>query len=196
MITTLDLIRHGEPVGGSRYRGQTDDPLSEVGWQQMRRAVGDDCPWEVIVSSPLCRCQSFAQELAHRHGRLLELEPRLVEIGLGAWEGLTKEEINARNPGSVRRFWEDPLNFTPAGGEGMVNFQQRVLGAWQEIVARHQGRHILIVAHAGVIRILIAHALDMPLARIYRLIVPNAGLSRIKVTPTGPELLFHAAAHL
>ncbi|MHB1590203.1 MAG: histidine phosphatase family protein [Sulfuricella sp.] len=39
--TTIDLIRHGEPVGGRRYRGRTDDPLSEKGWNQMWTAVGD-----------------------------------------------------------------------------------------------------------------------------------------------------------
>ena len=41
MQTTIDLIRHGEPVGGRKYRGQTDDPLSEKGWAQMWAAVGD-----------------------------------------------------------------------------------------------------------------------------------------------------------
>ena len=41
MLTTIDLIRHGEPVGGRKYRGQTDDPLSEKGWEQMWKAVGD-----------------------------------------------------------------------------------------------------------------------------------------------------------
>ena len=36
IVTRIDLIRHGEPVGGRRYRGQIDDPLSEKGWKQMR----------------------------------------------------------------------------------------------------------------------------------------------------------------
>jgi alpha-ribazole phosphatase/probable phosphoglycerate mutase len=39
LITTLDLLRHGESVGGRKYRGQTDDPLSEKGWAQMRDVV-------------------------------------------------------------------------------------------------------------------------------------------------------------
>ena len=37
--TTIDLLRHGEPLGGGRYRGQMDDALSEKGWQQMWQAV-------------------------------------------------------------------------------------------------------------------------------------------------------------
>ena len=42
--TTIDLIRHGEPVGGRKYRGQIDDPLSDKGWTQMRQAVADHKP--------------------------------------------------------------------------------------------------------------------------------------------------------
>ena len=45
-ITTIDLIRHGEPVGGKKFRGSTDDPLSELGWQQMTAAVASTTEWE------------------------------------------------------------------------------------------------------------------------------------------------------
>jgi alpha-ribazole phosphatase len=37
--TIFDVIRHGEPEGGPMYRGSKDDPLSPVGWQQMRSAI-------------------------------------------------------------------------------------------------------------------------------------------------------------
>ena len=69
-LTTIDLIRHGEPVGGSKYRGQTDDPLSEKGWEQMRAAVGDHRPWEAILTSPLARCRAFAEKLASGEVRI------------------------------------------------------------------------------------------------------------------------------
>ncbi len=69
VVTTVDLLRHGEPEGGNKYRGALDDPLSELGWAQMRAATGDRCPWQAIVSSPLRRCAAFARELANRHGR-------------------------------------------------------------------------------------------------------------------------------
>ncbi|MEW6253578.1 MAG: histidine phosphatase family protein, partial [Planctomycetota bacterium] len=64
MSTLIDLMRHGEPVGGRRYRGQVDDPLSEKGWAQMRAAVGEAAPWHHVVSSPLLRCREFAETLA------------------------------------------------------------------------------------------------------------------------------------
>ena len=50
--TIIDLIRHGQPVGGRRYRGQIDDPLSERGWEQMWSAVRNPAPWEEIICSP------------------------------------------------------------------------------------------------------------------------------------------------
>jgi len=87
VTTTLDLLRHGEPVGGRKYRGQIDDPLSEKGWAQMHAAVGDTAPWTRIVSSPLQRCRAFAEILADRHGLLLTLDERLAEVGFGVWEG-------------------------------------------------------------------------------------------------------------
>lgn len=52
-FTTVDLLRHGEPAGGKKFRGAVDDPLSPLGWQQMRAAVGDFRGWQTIVSSPL-----------------------------------------------------------------------------------------------------------------------------------------------
>ncbi len=54
--TQTDLLRHDEPVGGRRYRGRTDDPLSEVGWRQMRAAVDGYSAWRATVTSPLKRC--------------------------------------------------------------------------------------------------------------------------------------------
>ena len=197
-ITTIDLIRHGEPVGGHKYRGQSDDPLSEKGWAQMRTAVGEHRPWDVIISSTLSRCAAFASELAQRHALPLEFDARLMEIGFGEWEGRTAAEVTAQDPALLKRFWSDPLNNVPPGAELLTAFRDRVIPAWDEILARHSGKHILIVGHAGVIRMVVRHVLDMPLQRVFRITVPNAGITRIRVENDGeqtlPTLLFHAGA--
>ncbi len=99
-----------------------DDPLSECGWEQMRTAVGEHHPWDVIVSSPLRRCAAFARELAERHGLPLETEPEFREISFGAWEGRTTTEIDAVTSDAQRRFWSDPLNYPPPDGEPLANF--------------------------------------------------------------------------
>lgn len=196
LITTLDLMRHGEPVGGRKYRGQIDDPLSEKGWTQMRQAVGDHRPWQAIVSSPLLRCADFARELAMRHGLPLDLDMRLIELGFGAWEGCTAQELTEKDPEMLTRFRQDPLSNQPLGAEPLAAFRRRILEAWNALHGRYGGKHVLIVAHAGVIRIMVAHVLEIPLQHIFRIHVPNAGISRIRIEMNGadlaPQLLFHA----
>jgi len=194
-ITTLDLMRHGEPVGGRRYRGQTDDPLSDKGWAQMRDAVGDHCPWQVVISSSLLRCAEFARELAKRNQLPLEIDARLIELGFGAWEGRTPDELTAVDPETLNRFRRDPVVHAPQGAEPLTAFRDRIISAWDSLLERHGGKHVLVVAHAGVIRMVVAHVLNVPLQHLFRLQVPNAGITRIRVEKHGgqlfPQLLFH-----
>ena len=89
----IDLMRHGEPVGGRRYRGQTDDPLSEKGWRQMWDAAGDFQGWQHVITSPLQRCAAFAEALGEKLGIGVTHDERLKEAAFGAWEGKTAEEI-------------------------------------------------------------------------------------------------------
>ena len=198
VTTTLDLLRHGEPVGGSRYRGQIDDPLSDKGWGQMRTAVGNAHPWDRIISSPLTRCSDFARELATRHALPLDLEPRLMELGFGEWEGRTAQELMRTDADILARFWRDPLHHTPPGAETLPAFEARVIAAWNDLLAQHRGQRLLLVCHAGVIRLLLSHALAMPLAHMFRIQVPNAGLSRLRVDHhldgLLPRLIFHAGS--
>ncbi|HEY5790482.1 MAG TPA: alpha-ribazole phosphatase family protein, partial [Gammaproteobacteria bacterium] len=167
--TTVDLIRHGQPLGGSRFRGRLDDPLSDAGWQDMRRALGQGTRWTAVVSSPLLRCADFARDHARRLGVPLELEPRFAELGFGDWEGCQHADLRASDGERLRAFWADPEHNPPPGGEPLLQFRDRVQAAWADLLAEHAGGHVLVVAHAGVIRILVMQVLGMPLERYYRL---------------------------
>lgn len=195
VTTTIDLIRHGEPVGGRKYRGQTDDPLSDKGWTQMREAVGDHSPWDVIISSTLSRCIDFARELGQRTGINVKADPRLMEIGFGEWEGRTASQLRQADPQQLQRFLSDPLNNTPPGAETLADFETRVISAWHDILQQHYGQHVLLVGHAGMMRMIIRYVLDMPLDRLYRIQVANAAITRLSVEGKGasafPRLLFH-----
>ena len=195
IISTVDLMRHGEPVGGRKYRGQTDDPLSEKGWQQMRDAVGEHCPWQHIVSSPLLRCQAFAVELARTQNLPLSFDKRFMEVNFGAWEGKTAAQLCADDPQVIERFKRDPIKQRPAGAEPLEVFFGRVRAAWFDLIEAHAGKHVLLVCHAGVIRMALANGLNLPLASSYQIDVPSAGLTRIKVQGLGEnaqhQLLFH-----
>ncbi len=173
-------MRHGLPEGGSRYRGsRIDDPLSEVGWAQMRAAVGDTVPWDRVGSSPLLRCSDFARELCEQHDLPLRLDDCLKEVGFGDWEGRTRAEIQARDADRYFAFYEDPVNQRPSGAEPLMDFFGRVSEALESLVADFPGQHVLVVTHAGVIRAAVAHALVLDPAVAYRIQVNNAGLTRL-----------------
>lgn len=200
VTTLIDMIRHGEPVGGTRYRGQIDDPLSDLGWRQMRSAIGKkDYPWDLIVSSPLQRCLAFAQELSEASGLQLEVEDRLKEIGFGIWQGKTHEEITRYDPGVLQRFYRDPSTYRPDGGEGLADFRNRIVEALKEILEKHAGKHILMVCHAGTIRMVLGHILEIPLSNLFRIKVANAGITRVEFAEQGDEflgqLIFHCGSH-
>jgi alpha-ribazole phosphatase/probable phosphoglycerate mutase len=179
--TTLDFLRHGEPVGGKKYRGQTDDPLSEKGWAQMRAATAGEQPWQAVVSSPLSRCQAFADWLAEGLGLPVQVDARLAEVGFGVWEGRTAEQLKQDDPDRIFNFKQDPLANRPEGAEPLAEFQARVAAAYDDIWQRHLGRHVLVVAHAGVIRMAVCHALGLPYAQAYRVNVGSAGMARFNI---------------
>ena len=190
--TRIDLLRHGEPVGGGYYRGQVDDALSEKGWEQMWNAVGTAPEWQQIVSSPLLRCSAFAASLAESLVLPVQLEPRFMEVGFGDWEGKTRDELDRLDPGQIARFYQNPVKNRPPGAEPLDEFTDRVQAAFNEMLDQFTGQSVLVVAHAGVIRAILAYTLDIPLASMYRISVPTAGISRIS---THRERGFNFIAH-
>lgn len=179
--TIIDLLRHGEPVGGPRYRGHVDDPLSDKGWAQMGAAVAGRNDWDVVVSSDLARCADFARELATRCDLPLDVDAAFREVAFGSWEGHTAAELLAEDPDGVAAFWRDPVRNTPAGAESLPHFRDRIVGAWERLLPARRGQRVLLVCHAGVMRILLLHALGLPLEAFYRFEPGSAALVRLKV---------------
>jgi len=181
MTTIIDMIRHGEPEGGNRYRGHSiDDPLSEKGWLQMWQAVENRPVWDQVITSPMQRCKAFAEAYADKHQLPVIEEPRLVEIGFGAWEGLTSAEILATDKEAITRFYQDPVNNQPEGAERLRAFQSRVNDSLQDMLKQQAGKKTLLVVHAGVMRAAICAMTLSPLLSMYRMSIGNAAIIRIK----------------
>ncbi len=179
--TTIDIIRHGEPEGGSKYRGHVDDPLSERGWAQMRAAVEGRSGWQQIVTSDLSRCAAFADEVGEKLTIPVERTDQFREVGFGDWEGMTAKEILAQDEVALSAFWRDPLNHTPPNAEPLADFYRRIESAWERMLADHAGKHILLVGHAGMMRVLLLKALGMSLDGFYRFDPRNATIIRLRV---------------
>ncbi|WP_323127238.1 alpha-ribazole phosphatase family protein [Marinobacter sp. JSM 1782161] len=180
--TFIDLIRHGEPQGGPMFRGSKDDPLSELGWEQMKGAVPEDETWDVVVTSPLRRCCEFAKQVAGERRIPLVTEPQLQEVHFGDWEGLTAAQIESAFGDHLQRFWANPVANTPGGGEALPAFYDRVGAGWRQLLDDQRGKRVLLVCHGGVIRMLLARVLGIPLEQSFSgFAVPYACRSRIRV---------------
>jgi len=191
-MLTVDLLRHGALEGGIKYRGRTDDPLTAQGradmdavWQQLAAVV------EVIVTSPLSRCAEPATDWAEQAGIPCIIEPRLAEMHYGAWEGKTIEEIRAAFPGMLDQWRRDPTGMRAPGGESPEELRDRLQTWLIEIRKTCQGKHLLIVSHSGSLRMLIALALNAPIASTRHLDMPYACWSRLSCSNHGTNLAFH-----
>lgn len=176
---TLYLLRHGEPEGGDgRFRGQTNDLLTPLGWQQMYQAVAS-LSITSVISSPLNRCAQFAQALALERQIPCTIEPNLIEMGMGDWEGQRKQVVL---PTAIDRwrYANDPTQCLPANAESFEHIQQRVqriLRQWQQ----YPDDQLLIVAHAGIIRFILAALLHMPATAALRIKLPFAACLHLQV---------------
>ncbi len=182
-VTRIDLLRHGEPEGGSRYRGSSiDDPLTDRGWQQMAEGVGCGERWDVVVSSPLVRCSAFAKRLAAEQEIPLEINAEFREIGFGAWEGKTKPELRRERLAEFNAFYADPVANTPEDAEPVLEFFARIAQAYDTLKTLHAGKRVLVVAHAGVIRAVATHVLGAEPSSMYRIEVKNGCVTRCRHT--------------
>ena len=155
----------------------------------MRHAVGECHPWQQIVTSPMLRCAEFARELSDRWRIPLSVEERFREVGFGVWEGKTSKEIKHDDPLRIHRFRLEPERLRPEGAEPLEVFAERVGGAWEDLIQHYEGQHILVVAHAGVIRMILSRVLGIPLGNLYRIQVGNAAVSRVKIEGSGVDRL-------
>ena len=167
----LHLLRHGETVPEEpwRFLGQREVPLSDTGRVQARwwRTVLADVPFQVVACSDLARCRETAEILLEGRNLPLQVLPGLREINLGAWDGLSKAEVQARFPGQFQARGADMAGFRPAGGESFQDLQERAWAALEPLLAGPGP--VLVVGHAGVNRALLCKALGLPLQNLFRL---------------------------
>lgn len=194
--TQIDLLRHGECEGGQIFRGKTDVRLSEVGQAKMQKVCFSIDPgWDVIVSSPLKRCALFAEQISQDLGIPCEVDERLQEISFGDWDGQEIERVMDRYQEELTTWRHDPTSYTPPNGEPIRQFALRISEVYDHLLTSHQGKKILLIAHGGVIRMLISQVLAMPLSTVNRIDMPYAGVSRVAVYHLEHEDVTKLLAH-
>jgi broad specificity phosphatase PhoE len=162
-----------------RFIGHVDVPLSSLGRAQMEALAGRlrGATLDAVYCSDLLRTRRSAEILAAPHRLTPIAEPALREFAMGQWEGLTAEEIRALDAPAFDAWMADVGRFQFPGGESLSDLEARVWPAFEELVARHAGATVAVVAHGGSNRAILCRALDLGTDRLLALGQDYAALS-------------------
>lgn len=156
MKTTILLIRHGETEWNTlgKFQGCTDIALSEAGIKQAEllknRLNGN---FDYIYTSPLSRAFETAKILASQTNKEVTIATEIREINFGEWEGLTIHEIEKNYPEIFKAWRTDKKESYICGGDSSIhNAADRAKKCILDIVSKHKGKKIAIVAHGGIIK--------------------------------------------
>lgn len=170
------LIRHTAPdVSPGVCYGQSDIPLA-ASYPQELEAVRRSLPrrLDACFSSPLQRCLQLARDIFPDSE--VQTDPRLMELNFGEWEMRRWNEL-----GPEAAYWGN--NFVTErcpGGESFLDLQKRVLAFWSALKTGEQD--VAIIAHASVIRTLLAHQRQLPLDRAFDIPVAYGQVFAIETT--------------
>lgn len=191
-MKTIYLLRHGESDTSEKkcFIGQRDLPLSRKGIEQAysRQKELADLVFDRIYCSDLRRAYETAKILIENRQITIHPIPGLREIALGEWEGLSMSRIRSDSPQEWQKRGENMSRYRPPGGESFADLYSRVIPVFEDIV-RQPGENCLIVAHAGVNRMILCHILEMPLANLFRLGQDYLGMNIIDCKDTVPKLI-------
>jgi alpha-ribazole phosphatase len=141
------VVRHGAVAADGICYGQLDLVTVEPA-QVCAQALLSE-PASEVWSSPLRRCAETAKCLADAWGVALHLDPRLMELSFGEWEGNRWAELEQSDASRLQVWMANWQEMAPPGGETLAQLEHRVKEVWAEIPD-----DALVVTHAGVIRCL------------------------------------------
>jgi probable phosphoglycerate mutase len=173
-MTKIILVRHGhvEGISPERFRGRADLALTPEGLRQAeataRRIEANWTP-AALYASPLSRCQATAEAIGKRFGLTPTPVPGLMDIDYGEWQGLTPDEVRRKWPEALDTWYRAPHWAAIPGGESLQDVLARAVAALRDVIGRHPRETVAVVGHDSVNRVILLHALDLPLSRYRRL---------------------------
>ena len=173
ICTRLYLIRHGQVVNSGQgvFNGQADVELSSRGVEQMEIVAErlKDIAVGGVYCSDLSRAQKGAEIIASRYGLTPVVYAAFRELNIGLWEGLTFEQVQQMFPGAIEERGKNLVHYRVPQGESLGDLSRRVLSAIKSVITRHHGKNVVLVAHGGVNRVIIANAIKLDLKNFYSL---------------------------
>ena len=187
MKQTLLLIRHGQTSWNVEHRLPGQIPgieLNETGRQQAARLADalTPIPITAIISSPLERASETARIIAQQYKLEIQFEPDLMDIDIGHWAGQSFDELSKNDP-AWKAFVKDPT-VGPDDVETFPHVQERAVAAierWRKLDSI--GAYPAFVAHADVVKLLIANYTGLEARRAGSFMIDNASVSLIELDP-------------
>ena len=200
--TLLYLIRHGATLQNEQrpvvLQGNgINGPLSPRGEQQAKE-VGEELkefPLAAVYSSPMLRARQTAQAIAEHHRLDIETIPDIHEVSVGSWEGKTWTEIMESDREYYDRFMSDP-SCPYRDGESFQNVLKRVQPKFAELIERHAGQAIAVVAHNVVNRVYLASLLHGHLERSRKILQSNCCVNLIRHREKPEVVTVNSVLHL
>jgi probable phosphoglycerate mutase len=173
-MTQIILVRHGhvEGISPERFRGRADLALTPEGLLQAEataRRIEASWPPAALYASPLNRCRTTAEAIGRPFGMTPTLVPGLMDIDYGEWQGLTPDEVRRKWPETLDTWYRAPHWAAIPGGESLQDVLARAVAALRDVIGRHPTDTVAVVGHDSVNRVILLHALDLPLSRYRRL---------------------------
>jgi len=172
----LILIRHGETIWNKegRVQGLSDIELSDVGLNQARKLALSiqDLNIKAIYSSPVKRAYQTAQIINEIHNAPIFLEPGLVEMDQGDFEGLTFQELKTCEKDFLQRWMKDPAAVTMPNGESLAGLQKRAWSVVANIIDKTEDA--LIVSHNFTIAAILCRIQNISLSQFRKVCVSTA----------------------
>jgi alpha-ribazole phosphatase len=201
-LTKVIFIRHGQTEWNvtGRYQGQSDVKLTEEGKKQAEK-LADNFPVakvDAIYASDLCRAMVTAETIANKFGLKVQAEPAFRELSFGDWEGLTYQQIVDKWEEAMANFLQHPDILEIPGGESFPAVQQRAMKRLNELIEKHDGQTIVVVAHGAVLRTMLTAALHMPLQYLWSIRQFNTAVNIVRYdSDANPTVeLLNSTAHL
>lgn len=133
-----------------------------------------------LYSSDLQRAVQTAEAIGKKHGTLPIRTSLLREINFGKWEGLTYNEIHSSYGEEVRKWFDDPFQRAPIGGETLAEVCQRMEFFLSDIATRENEGTVVVVSHGGVIRSILHCYLKQKIQQLWEIQVDNASVSLLE----------------